>query len=200
MKETSAKDYINNYKHMRLAHKYARTMNEAATKYFLDSIYQEDGQSELEKALISVLSHLNYYESLRHVKLNGIRRIYEQYSKLISDADLTLYPEEKENIYKEGKAKQVYVNIYERDQNARKKCIEYYGYKCCVCGILLSDKYGVIGRDFIHIHHIKALSAIKKEYTVDPISDLRPVCPNCHAMIHRREPPYSIEELKEIIK
>ena len=200
MNESSARDYINNYQCMRYGDIYKRTMNTRATKYFLDNIYQEDGQSELEKALISVLSHLNYYESLRHVKLNEIRQIYEQYSKLINDADLTLYPEEKENIYKEGKAKQVYVNIYERDQNARKKCIEYYGYKCCVCGILLSDKYGVIGRDFIHIHHIKALSAIKKEYTVDPISDLRPVCPNCHAMIHRRVPPYSIEELKEIIK
>lgn len=127
------------------------SMNEAATKYFLDSIYQEDGQSELKKALISVFGHLDYYESLGHGKLNGIRRIYEQYSKLISDADLTLYPEE-ENIYKEGKAKQVYVNIYERDQNARKKCIEYYGYKCCVCGILLSDKYGVmVGTLYIFI-------------------------------------------------
>ena len=121
MKETSAKDYINNYKYMRLGHKYARTLNEAATKYFLGSIYQEDGQSELKKALISVFGHLDYYESLGHGKLNGIRRIYEQYSKFISDADLTLYPEEEENIYKEGKAKQVYVNIYERDQNARKK-------------------------------------------------------------------------------
>ena len=81
-----------------------------------------------------------------------------------------------------------------------KKCIEYYGYKCCVCGILLSDKYGALGQDFIHGHHIKPLSTIKKDYTVNPVTDLRPVCPNCHAIIHRKNPAYSIEELKEIIK
>ena len=104
MNERSARDYANNYQCMRNGDIYKRTMNTRATKYFLDNIYQEDGQSELEKALISVFGHLDYYESLGHGKLNGIRRIYEQYSKLISDADFTLYPEEEEeeeeNIYK----------------------------------------------------------------------------------------------------
>ncbi|MDB9470225.1 hypothetical protein PN480_18680 [Dolichospermum circinale CS-1225] len=38
-----------------------------------------------------------------------------------------------------------------------------------------------------------------EEYEVDPIKDLRPVCPNCHAMIHRRLPPLSIDEIKSII-
>jgi 5-methylcytosine-specific restriction protein A len=166
----------------------------------LDRILQENGSSELIKALTSVLGHLDYYESLGHGKLNGIRLIYEQYYKLIKNNDLTLYPEEDKSTFTEGKTKQVYVNIYERDQNARKKCIEFYGYKCIVCGILLSDKYGLIGQDFIHVHHIKELSTIKKEYTVNPIDDLRPLCPNCHAMIHRRVPAYSIEELQEKIR
>lgn len=34
---------------------------------------------------------------------------------------------------------------------------------------------------------------------IDPISDLRPVCPNCHAMLHKKNPPYTIDELREII-
>lgn len=200
MNKGTAKDYINDYISMRKGCAYKRTIKEAATEYFLNRIYRDYGELGLKNALTSVLGHLEYYESLGKGKLNGIRRIYEQYSKLINNVDLILYPKEEESLYKEGKAKQVYVNIYERDQNARKKCIEYYGYKCCVCGILLSDKYGTIGQDFIHVHHIKSLSTIKKEYTVDPINDLRPVCPNCHAIIHRRIPSYSIEELKEIIK
>lgn len=28
---------------------------------------------------------------------------------------------------------------------------------------------------------------------------MRPVCPNCHAMIHKRRPPYSIEELRAVL-
>ena len=35
----------------------------------------------------------------------------------------------------------------------------------------------------------------KDGYDVDPINDLMPVCPNCHAMLHRRTPPFSVEEL-----
>ena len=183
---------------MRNGRVYKRTMNKAATEYFLDRIFQEDGKPALEKALASVLEHVRYYEPFGNGKLDGIRRIHEKYSKLLNNA--TLYPEEEESFYKEGKVKQVYVNIYERDQNARKKCIEYYGYKCFVCGILLEDKYGSIGKDFIHVHHLKELSTIKEEYTIDPINDLRPLCPNCHAMIHRKIPAYSIDELKEMIK
>ncbi|WP_444659086.1 hypothetical protein ACRQV7_00760 [Caproiciproducens sp. R2] len=38
-----------------------------------------------------------------------------------------------------------------------------------------------------------------EEYIVDPIEDLEPVCPNCHAMLHRTAPPLSIEELKKQI-
>jgi len=37
-------------------------------------------------------------------------------------------------------------------------------------------------------------------YKVDPINDLCPVCPNCHAMLHRRSPPLSIDELKQLLK
>ena len=59
--------------------------------------------------------------------------------------------------------------------------------------------YGERGVGFIHVHHLKPLSEISKEYEVDPIGDLRPLCPNCHAMIHRR-PEMGIEELKELIQ
>ena len=36
-------------------------------------------------------------------------------------------------------------------------------------------------------------------YIVDPIKDLAPLCSNCHSMIHRRNPPYTIEELRTLL-
>ena len=107
--------------------------------------------------------------------------------------------DEDENFYNEGKAEKTYVNKYERNKKARQKCIEHYGCKCFTCNLLLSDIYGAIADDFIHVHHIKELSLIREEYTVSPIEDLRPLCPNCHAIIHRKSPSLTIEELKEII-
>jgi hypothetical protein len=100
----------------------------------------------------------------------------------------------------EGAIKRINVNKYERNIVARKMCISYYGAKCSVCSFDFEKTYGVIGENFIHVHHLKQLSSIKSEYLVDPINDLVPVCPNCHAMLHKKEPPFSIQELKLIIK
>nr|WP_251129572.1 MULTISPECIES: HNH endonuclease [unclassified Exiguobacterium] len=80
--------------------------------------------------------------------------------------------------------------------------MEYYGVSCQVCQIDFEQIYGEVGRDFIHVHHIKPLHDIGQNYVVDPITDLRPVCPNCHAMLHRKEGGeyLTIEQLKNRIK
>ncbi|ACB84389.1 HNH endonuclease [Natranaerobius thermophilus] len=59
------------------------------------------------------------------------------------------------------------------------------------------EKYGEIGEGFIHIHHIVPIKNKGGNYTLDPVRDLRPVCPNCHAMLHREDPPLKIDELKK---
>jgi 5-methylcytosine-specific restriction enzyme A len=102
--------------------------------------------------------------------------------------------------FTEGVAKSIYVNVYERNPAAREACVDRYGYICSVCNFDFSKTYGEIGTGFIHVHHLKPLSEIRQEYQIDPIADLRPVCPNCHAMLHQRKPAYSIEELIILIK
>lgn len=102
--------------------------------------------------------------------------------------------------YYEGSVRRVSVNAYERDSKARQKCIECYGLNCFVCGFNFGDTFGKLGEGFIHVHHLHPISGIGEAYKVDPINDLRPVCPNCHAMLHRRSPPLSIDELKQLLK
>lgn len=99
----------------------------------------------------------------------------------------------------EGAKIQVYVNKYERSSFAREKCIEYHGCECKICGINFEKVYGEIGKGFIHVHHIIPLNEIDKEYIVDYKKDLIPVCPNCHAMLHRKHngQRLSIEKLKK---
>jgi 5-methylcytosine-specific restriction protein A len=109
--------------------------------------------------------------------------------------------EDKENkILKEGDYLQVQVNAYERNIEARNQCIEYYGLTCSVCSFNFEKVFGEIGKGFIHVHHLTPLSEINQEYEIDPIQDLRPVCPNCHAMLHAKNPPFTIEELKGLRK
>lgn len=102
--------------------------------------------------------------------------------------------------YTEGTPSDVNVTRYERNPHARKVCIDHYGLTCVVCGMNFQEVYGEIGKDFIHVHHLRQVATIGKEYKIDPVKDLRPVCPNCHAMIHRRIGPYTIEEIKGKIK
>jgi len=100
----------------------------------------------------------------------------------------------------EGVPNKVLQTRYERNPYARRVCLDFYGLSCKVCGLNFEDKYGQIGKDFIHVHHLFQISSIGKEYEVDPIRDLRPVCPNCHAMLHKKRIPYTIEEIIEAIK
>ncbi len=100
--------------------------------------------------------------------------------------------------YIEGAVSQVRVNRYERDPKARAACLQKSGCNCSVCGFNFSKSYGEIGDGFIHVRHRKPLSLRKSQYRLNPASDLAPVCPNCHAMLHTSDPPLEIDELREI--
>lgn len=100
----------------------------------------------------------------------------------------------------EGAKTTVTVNRYERDKDARSRCIKKYGVVCVACGFDFEKTYGEHGVGFIHIHHIKPLGEIGKEYSLDPIRDLVPLCPNCHAMVHRQIPALLMKELKALLK
>jgi hypothetical protein len=111
-------------------------------------------------------------------------------------------PEEipADHAFAEGAVTQVLVNRYERDPAARQRCIEHYGAKCDACGVILSDRYGACVDGLIHVHHLIPLATIRMRYSVDPVRDLRPVCPNCHAVIHSTEPARTIEQVREMIR
>ena len=112
-------------------------------------------------------------------------------------------PEEVQNeniLFKEGKVIEITVNAYERDKNARKICLDKFGYTCKVCGFNFEENFRPIGKGKIHVHHIVPISEYKSEYILNPETDLIPVCPNCHLMLHCKKEPFTIEELKNIIK
>lgn len=99
----------------------------------------------------------------------------------------------------EGAVVRVEVNRYERSSTNRAACILIHGCSCQVCGFAFETTYGSIGKDFIHVHHVIPVSQLGPDYVIDPQKDLVPVCPNCHAMLHRKEPPYTVDELRELI-
>ena len=108
-----------------------------------------------------------------------------------------MLPEEIENIeFEEGACSQITVNTYERNPRARAACIKKHGCRCSICGFDFESRYGEYGKGYIQVHHLVPLSTLTEQYVVDPVKDLIPVCANCHAIIHRKRPPYTPDEVK----
>lgn len=123
-------------------------------------------------------------------------------SKSGSQRPFHIPPEEllKSDRFSEGDLHRITVNRYERSPAARARCIAHYGSRCVVCGFDFGRAYGEMFFGFIHVHHLAPLGSKRSSYLLDPIRDLRPVCPNCHAAIHRTEPPLSLEAVKALLQ
>lgn len=107
---------------------------------------------------------------------------------------------EEQEFLTEGKATKVTVNRYERNLKARLECIKHYGDKCFICDFDFGQQYGDMAKGFIHVHHLKSLAEINGEYVVNPVTDLIPVCANCHSVIHLTRPAMTVDEMKRLIK
>lgn len=129
----------------------------------------------------------------RTLDRNGFKLVkkpdFEEIRQSIKDAET----------FTEGKRSTRLQTYYERDARAKRKCLEHFGYICQVCEIDFLDQYGEIGR-ILHVHHIVPIASVGQSYEVDPTKDLVPVCPNCHAMLHKSKPdPYTVEHLRAIL-
>lgn len=102
--------------------------------------------------------------------------------------------------YLEGAVKQIQVNAYERNGKARRACLLHHGQACGICGMDFGATYGAEAEGLIHVHHLKPLNEIGHNYEVDPIHDLLPVCPNCHAVIHSGVGLRTPKEVMEMLK
>jgi 5-methylcytosine-specific restriction enzyme A len=103
-------------------------------------------------------------------------------------------------LYAEGRSRVVTMKTYDRSVHARQACIEHYGYDCAVCGFNFERAYGTIGRSYVEVHHLRQLADAAEDHLVDPVRDLRPVCANCHRMLHKQRPPIAIETLMEHLR
>lgn len=90
-------------------------------------------------------------------------------------------------VYKEGKRVEgVLSKEIERNPQARMRCLALKGHRCIVCEKDIEEVYGVSG--IVHVHHLRPIADYEGEHEVDPMKDLVPVCPTCHAVIHSKGP------------
>lgn len=170
--------------------------------YYLSQILKDYGVHKLKVALKAYMDFIIYYEEGHNSTTRKIERdIYLKYDKVINCQQTNRTLENEINEYWEGESEEVTITTHKRNIDARNKCIENKGSKCCICGFDFEETYGELGKGFIHVHHINPISDSKGRYEINVEKDLFPVCPNCHAMLHRKHGSIlSIEELQLIIQ
>lgn len=138
----------------------------------------------------------------------GVVRFLESYLHIELPAPTTFMPPTYDPLDEigaqaaltEGAVIRVTRNAYERNPAARPACLAHYGHRCFACNISLSERYGQIATDVIHVHHLVPLSQIKHTYRIDPIRDLLPLCPNCHSVAHLQRPPIAPAKLRAMVE
>jgi 5-methylcytosine-specific restriction protein A len=198
----TATDLVSNLGRMLDGKVYRRRLSNAALDHYLSWIRRDYGDEALHNALSALAQHIDYYEGYSSTEMVSDRRVLREHSALLANtASPFITPDEEgaADALLEGRKVSVIVNGYERNRNARSVCIKEHGTSCHVCHFDFGHVYGDIGTGFIHVHHLKDIASIGEEYVVNPTEDLRPVCPNCHAMLHTRKPSFGIEELKELM-
>ena len=172
--------------------------NHSITNLSREEIMKKYHKGEIKKIKLQMDINEPYTDLISRLRA-GIKVLEPYYLLAVSDELGDGYEVlEDGEVYYEGSVTTVKVNKYERNQEARRKCIEIHGCQCKICGFNFEKTYGEAGKGLIHVHHVVPISSIKEQYQIDYEKDLIPVCPNCHAMIHRKKDPYTPEEISEM--
>jgi 5-methylcytosine-specific restriction enzyme A len=90
---------------------------------------------------------------------------------------------------------------YERLKSLRSQAVRLHGTTCFACGFSFEEMYGDIGKGFTEVHHVFPLASVGEAHPVNPLTDLVPLCANCHRMIHRNpKEPLTVDQLVEIVE
>ena len=162
---------------------------------YLETI-SESRKSNYWRDGVRAIDAETYYLIISKVNPN---KVSEQKKVYISDKIIENYQDSLESL-SEGKKSKRYITMYERNPKYRKQAIAIHGNSCSACGFNFRDFYGEYAEGFIHIHHIVPVSEFEAPKTIDPETDLIPLCANCHSVVHRkRDKTLSITELKYLI-
>lgn len=120
---------------------------------------------------------------------------------IVSNHDSMVDIDETDHVTSEGRRNLHRHLVIERDPKlARRKkevVMAATGRLACeVCSFDFEETYGSVGHAFAEVHHLKPLGTSNMPSIVR-LSDLAIVCSNCHRMLHRGNPLFSLSELRD---
>ena len=62
--------------------------------------------------------------------------------------------------------------------------------------ISFSLRYGALAADYCEVHHLVPLDKAERK---TKMQDLAILCANCHRVVHLRNPPFTLDELRKML-
>ena len=119
----------------------------------------------------------------------------------------TLLVYSEDNTITEGKMTVKQAKVRERSKKLRDAAIKHYTVDgkivCFTCGFDFAKAYGKHGEGYIQVHHEKPVCQYDNQgfnaYISEAVTNMKPLCANCHCMIHRKRNPITVAELERIV-
>lgn len=87
----------------------------------------------------------------------------------------------------------------ERNRKLISRVKECKGYRCEICDLQFSEKYGDMGKGYIEAHHLVPFAKLKgNAIPLDPKKDFAVLCANCHRMAHKLDDVADMQKLRSI--
>lgn len=196
----SARDFIEDYKALRLGKVFQRAMSAPAMEYFLSGIETEHGTEALTVALSALRKHITYYESVSGTNLNKMRGVVSKFSERIEqpldfeqfqevfDASVAESAKQSPEIRdirissSEPRPKQntALVTVFLRNPNVVAEVLIRAGGHCERCESPAPFKRKKDGTPYLEVHHKQRLA----DGGNDTVENAIALCPNCHRELH----------------
>jgi 5-methylcytosine-specific restriction enzyme A len=199
MNFSSAWGYLRKRGQMLRGEQYTRTMNIAATRYYLENIYSDEGEQGLTSALTAVRAHAAYYNKQGKSGLPSITALVDELENqyLLNPAEESVceWQAEVAAAYKMSK-KQRQARLPKQGHKPKKYRVLTYAFsrsphvvaerlriadgRCEECHNLAPFVCKADGLPYLEVHHRVTLA----DDGDDTVENSIALCPNCHRRRH----------------
>jgi len=171
-----------------------------ASAYYFDDVHcivDENGMPWPHQLKVDWSTGFPRVELLLGAEQITVRRLTKVEVDEVEESVSSEDARETEFLAFEGKATKAEVDLLFRNRTLVSIKKQLSDCRCEICNFKYQELYGQPGAGFIIAHHLKPISSGPR---VNRLEDIALVCANCHSIIHTKNPPYSIDEMKALIK
>ena len=197
MSEASAYDYVRQLNLFLRGATYKRTINDQATRYFLEKISLDFAPADMAKALCALRDHIAYYEG-KASKRPSLRAILAEFESrqgnyfVVAEAQFEAEVQASLNLSAKDRLKHLpkkgtkpavklrTIEVYARNPHVVAAALMRANGICERCEEPAPFNRKTDGSPFLEVHHKQRLA----ENGDDTLENAEALCPNCHRESH----------------